>query len=61
MTNLKIDDKALQTIMKNPDVKITVQGDIPEYYIKYLTEELKELKVSEETLSSLKIIKKYKE
>lgn len=55
MTNIRIDNDALERIMlKDYGVKITVQCDIPEYKIKYLIKELEDLKVSEETLRTLK-------
>lgn len=55
MTNIRIDNNTLERIMtKDPGVKITVECDIPESLIKYLIKELKVLKVSEETLKTLR-------
>ena len=54
MTNIRIDNDALERIMlKDSGVKIIVECNISEYKIKYLIKELEKLGVSKETLKTL--------
>lgn len=58
MINIKIDKNSLKRIMKDANVKLKVECNIPEHEIKYLIKELEKLGVSEETLKTLRVLNK---